>query len=224
MNLYPVTILESFYENPDAVRKFALSQKYQFRHQLPEVKYVFPGSRTKDLSVINKSLFENVSKKIFSLFHNSEHDYMRYSITSSFQSVSEVYGSGVIHTDHNTLFAAVLYLTPDAPLDAGTSLYKPNSRFDEEKYQWYLRENDKRFIEGKQVMDTTYHEMFDEIVRINNVYNTLIMYEGRHYHAANQFFGKTLKDSRLAQVFFVTKIDAQKYSSFPVWRAQQIKV
>ena len=73
-------------------------------------------------------------------------------------------------------------------------------------------------------MDTSYHSMFDEIVRINNVYNTLILYEGRHFHAANQFFGKTLKDSRLAQVFFVSNIDAQKYSSFPVWRSQQVKI
>lgn len=224
MNLYPVTIVENFYENPDAVRTFALNQKYQFRHQMKDAKYVFPGCRSKDLSSINKPLFENVSKKIISLFHNAENDYMRWAIATSFQSVSEEYGQGVIHTDTNTVFAAVLYLTPDAPLNSGTSLFKPNSSFDEEKYNWCLKENDKRFEQGQLVMDTTYHSMFDEVVRINNVYNTLILYEGRHYHAANQFFGKTLKDSRLAQVFFVIQIDAQKYSSFPIQRAQAIKV
>lgn len=224
MNLYPVTVVENFYENPDAVRTFALSQKYQFRHQITGAKYVFPGCRTKDLSIINKPMFQKVSEKIISLFHNAEHDYMQWEITTSFQSVSSEYGQGIIHTDHNTVFAAVLYLTPDAPLDSGTSLFKPNAKFDEEKYEWCLKENDKRFDEGKIIMDTSYHDMFDEIVRVNNVYNTLILYEGRHYHAANQFFGNTLKDSRLAQVFFVSKIDAQKYSSFPVWRSQQVKV
>jgi hypothetical protein len=224
MNLYPVTILENFYENPDAIRTFALSQKFQYRHQLKGAEYVFPGCRTKDLSIINKSLFESVSKKINALFHNAEHDHMRWSITTNFQSVSAEYDKGVIHTDHNTVFAAVLYLTPDAPLDSGTSLFKPNKNFDADKYEWYLKENDKRFDQGEIIMDTSYHNMFDEIVRVNNVYNTLILYEGRHYHAANQFFGKTLKDSRLAQVFFVSKIDAKKYSSFPVWRSQQIKV
>ncbi|WP_047534909.1 DUF6445 family protein [Methylotenera sp. N17] len=224
MNLYPVTIVENFYNNPDSVRTFALNQKYQFRHQIKNANYVFPGCRTKDISLINKPLFESVSKKIISLFHNVEHDYMRWSITTSFQSVSEDYGRGVIHTDHNTVFAAVLYLAPNAPLQSGTSLFKPNANFDEEKYQWCLKENDKRFDEGKLVMDTSYHSMFDEIVRVNNVYNTLILYEGRHYHAANEFFGKTLKDSRLAQVFFVSKIDAQKYSSFPLKRAQAIQI
>jgi hypothetical protein len=224
MNLYPITIVENFYENPDVVRTFALNQKYKFRSQMKDTPYVFPGCRSKDLSSINKPLFEQVSKKIISLFHNEENDYMQWAIATSFQSVSAEYGKGVVHTDQNTVFAAVLYLTPDAPLDSGTSLFKPNAKFDEEKYQRCLKENDKRFDEGKIIMDTSYHTMFDEIVRVNNIYNTLILYEGRHYHAANQFFGKTLKDSRLAQVFFVTKIDAQRYSSFPVWRSQQVKV
>lgn len=224
MNLYPVTVLENFYDDPDDIRRFALSQKYQFRHQLTNVNYVFPGCRTKDISVINKPLYEKVSNKIISLFHNSENDLMRWEITSSFQSVSADYGSGVIHVDHDSIFAAVLYLSPDAPLESGTSLFKPNKSFDEEKYEWSLRENDKRFNAGQLVMDTSYHAMFDEIVRINNVYNTLVLYEGRHFHAANQFFGETLKDARLTQVFFVKKIDAQKYSSFPVWRSQQVKI
>lgn len=224
MSLYPITVIENFLENPDSVRTFALSQKYQYRHQLKDAQYVFPGGRTKEISLINKPYYENISRKIISLFHNEENDKMRWLISTNFQSVAEEYGRGVIHTDSNTVFAAVLYLSPDAPLNAGTSLFRPNQSFDEEKYQWFLKENDKRFAEGKIVMDTSYHNMFDEIVRINNVYNTLILYEGRHYHAANDFFGKTLKDARLAQVFFVSKIDAQKYSSFPVWRAQQVKV
>ncbi len=224
MNLYPVTILENFYEDPDAIRTFALSQRYQFRHELKDVPYVFPGCRTKDLSVINKPMFEKVSKKIISLFHNTENDYMQWGISTNFQSVSEEYGHGVIHVDYDAVFAAVLYLSPNAPLDAGTSIFKPNKSFDKEKYEAALDDGVKRFKAGNPKMDTSYHAMFDEVLRINNVYNTLILYEGRHYHAANKFFGKTLKDSRLAQVFFVSKIDAQKYSSFPVWRSQQVKI
>lgn len=165
-----------------------------------------------------------MSTKIISLFHNSEYEHMCWAISITFQSVSEDYGHGVIHADGNPVFAAVLYLSPDAPLDSGTSLFRPNKSLDQAAYEKALKVNDKRFAEGTVKMDTSYHSMFDEIVRINNVYNTLILYEGRHFHAANQFFGKTLKDSRLAQVFFVSNIDAQKYSSFPVWRSQQVKI
>lgn len=223
MNLYPITVLDNFYDDPDEIRKFALSQKYQFRHELKDdLPFVFPGSRTKDLSVINKPLFEKVARKISALFHNLENDHFRWSITTNFQSVSEDYGQGIIHYD-NAIFAAVLYLSPDAPLESGTSLYEPNKSFDQEKYDAAHLENHKNFLRGVVKMNTSYHSMFDEIVRVNNIYNTLILYEGHHFHAANAFFGQGLKDSRLTQVFFVNKIDAQKHSSFPVWRSQQIK-
>lgn len=149
---------------------------------------------------------------------------MRWAVSTNFQSVTDEYGSGVIHTDQNTIFAAVLYLTPDAPLASGTSLYKKNKQFDEAKYKRALADNDMKFKGGEIVMDTSYHAMFDEIVRVNNVYNTLILYEGRHFHAANKFFGKGLKDSRLAQVFFINKIDAQKHSVFPVKRIEAVKL
>ena len=224
MNLYPVTIIENFYENPDVIRKFALAQQYTYCKEVPNIEYVYPGCRTKDLSYLDTLLFEKICKKIVSVFHNAEHDQMRWLITTSFQSVSAEYNQGVIHTDNNTVFAGVLYLTPDAPLNGGTSLFKPNKSFDDAKYQQALVDNDVRFKAGEIAMDTGYHSMFDEIVRVNNMYNTLIIYEGRHYHAANNFFGKTLNDSRLAQVFFVSKIDAQKQSVFPVSRVNAIKV
>ena len=224
MNLYPVTIIENFYENPDAIRQFALAQEYTFCHDRLNMEYVYPGSRTKDLFDLDSKLHEKICKKLVSVYHNAEYDLMRWAISTSFQSVSAEYNQGVIHTDHNTVFAAVLYLTPDAPLNGGTSLFKKNKTFDEKKYQQALDDNDARFKAGEIAMDTSYHSMFDEIVRVNNVYNTLIIYEGRHYHAANQFFGKTLKDARLAQVFFVNKIDAQKQSVFPISRVNAIKV
>ena len=224
MNLYPVTVIENFYENPDAIRKFALAQKFTYCKEVPNIEYVYPGCRTKDLSNLDKALYDNICTKLVSVFHNAENDHMRWLITTSFQSVSAEYAQGVIHTDHNTVFAAVLYLTPDAPLNSGTSLFKKNKTFDEKKYQQALDDNDARFKSGEIAMDTSYHSMFDEIVRVNNVYNTLIIYEGRHYHAANQFFGKTMQDARLAQVFFVSKIDAQKQSVFPISRVNAIKV
>ena len=224
MSLYPATVIENFYENPDAIRKFALAQKYTYCKEVPNIEYVYPGGRTQDLSLLNKALFDKICTKLVSVFHNTQHDTMRWLITTSFQSVGAEYSQGVIHTDHNTIFAGVLYLTPDAPLDSGTSLFRKNKTFDEAKYQLALNENDARFKSGEIAMDTGYHSMFDEIVRVNNVYNTLIIYEGRHFHAANRFFGKTLKDSRLAQVFFVSKIDAQKQSVFPISRVNAVKI
>jgi len=224
MNLYPVTVVDNFYENPDAIRKFALAQQYKFRHEETGINYVYPGCRTKDLYDLDKALQEKVLKKLISVFHIHEHDHMRWAISSSFQSVSEIYKQGIIHTDNNTIFAGVLYLTPNAPLNAGTSLYRTNNSFSQEKYKQACDQNDARFIAGEIIMNTDFHSMFDEVVRINNVYNTLILFEGDIFHAANNFFGTTLEDSRLAQVFFVSKIDANKANSFPLNRIKAIKV
>jgi hypothetical protein len=202
MNLYPVTIINDFYDNPDAIRQFALAQKYTFRHEEEGLDYVYPGCRTQDLHALDASLQAMVLKKLVSVFHIPEHDLMRWAISSSFQSVSEIYKEGVIHTDTNTIFAGVLYLTPNAPLDSGTSLYRKNASFSEAKYKQACDQNDERFKSGEIVMDTSFHSMFDEVVRVNNVYNTLILFEGDMFHAANQFFGQNIEDSRLAQVFF----------------------
>ncbi len=224
MNLYPVTIVDNFYDNPDAIRKFALAQKYKFRHEETDIDYVYPGCRTKDLHELDRDLQAKVLKKLISVFHIPEHDQMRWAISSSFQSVGAAYGQGVIHTDSNTIFAGVLYLSPNAPLDAGTSLYRKNKSFDQAKYKKAYELNDERFKAGELVMDITYHSMFDEVIRVNNVYNTLILFEGDIFHAANNFFGTTLKDSRLAQVFFINKIDANKANSFPLNRTKEINI
>jgi len=224
MNLYPVTIVENFYENPDAIRKFALAQEFKTCHKQDKPSYGWPGSRTEELFELDKLLFEKVCKKLVSIFHNTEHDYMRWAITTSFQSTTADYGQGVMHTDTSTVFAGIIYLTPDAPLNGGTSLFRKNATFDEKKYQSALDLNDEIYKSGGKIAPTDYHSMFDEIVRVNNVYNTLILFEGHNYHTANQFFGTDLKNSRLTQTFFIKKIDAQKQSVFPLSRVHSIKI
>jgi hypothetical protein len=224
MNLYPVTIIENFYDDPDAIREFALKQEYTYCDGRGDIEYVYPGGRSKDIFDLDAALQKKICNKMISVFHNSEHDVMQWAISTNFQSVTEEYKEGVIHTDQNTIFAGVLYLSPDAPLNSGTSLYRTGPNFDKKAYKAALADNDKSFRAGNHVIDTGHHAMFEEIVRVNNVYNTLILYEGRHFHSANDFYGKTVADSRLTQVFFVNKIDAKTHSVFPVKRVEAIKL
>jgi hypothetical protein len=220
MNLYPVTVINDFYDNPDEIRKYALAQKYTYCHEIKDIDYVFPGSRTKDLKELSRSLYEKICKRLISAFHIPEHDVMRWQISTSFQIVEAEYGSGLIHQDQNTVFAGVLYLTPNAPLDSGTSLFRKNAKFDQAIYEKLIRENDEHF-KNKEPIDFTYHQMFDEVIRVNNVYNTLILFEGDIHHCANNFFGDTKHDARLAQVFFINRVDANKESSFPLRRMKR---
>jgi hypothetical protein len=223
MNFYPITVVNDFYEDPDAIRQFALAQKYTYCHEINNISYVFPGSRTKDLFDLDPVLYERICKKLLSVFHIQEHDLMRLVISTSFQIVGKEYGLGLIHQDQNTIFAGVLYLTPDAPLDSGTSLFRKNKTYNEAEYKKGIAHNDQRF-KDKQPINFDYHKMFDEAVRVNNVYNTLILFEGDIHHCANKFFGTSKDNSRLAQVFFINKIDANKQSSFPIRRLKTHKL
>ena len=221
MNYYPITVVDNFYENPDEIRKFALSQQYEYCHEIKDIDYTFPGSRTKDLSIIHPELYQKVCHKLTSLFHNFEHDVLRWKITTCFQSVTKDFGRGVIHHDANTVFAAVLYLSPEPQENSGTTLYKEGKSFDQSKYEAALKANDERFKKNQSV-DTGYHRMFNQIVTVQNIYNTLICYEGHHHHSANEFFGDTLKNSRLAQVFFCQRVDSTQASAFPLLRSKKI--
>ena len=224
MDLYPsVTIIDNFYENPDEIRQFALQQKFTYCHELNNIDYVFPGCRTKDLFEIDATLYEKVCKKLVSVFHNTKQDAMRWAISTSFQVVEAKFERGVLHQDSNTIFAGVIYLTPNAPLNAGTSLFKPNSSFNEESYQAALKQSEINF-KTNQPVSTDFHSMFNETVRVNNVYNTLILFNAQTYHAANEFFGDSLATGRLAQVFFINKIDAKSYDIFPLQRTKSIAI
>ncbi len=223
MNYYPITVVNNFYENPDEVRKFALSQQFEYCHQIKDISYTFPGSRTKDLSMIHPDLFQKVCHKLTSIFHNFEHDVLRWQITTCFQSVTKNFERGVIHHDNDTVFAAVLYLSKEPLKRSGTTLYKTGKFFDQKKYETALNSNDERFKKNQPV-DTNYHYMFDEIVSVENTYNTLIVYEGHHHHSANEFFGDTLENSRLTQVFFCRRVDGTKESAFPLLRSKKVSI
>ena len=221
MNHYPITIVQDFYEDPMSIRQFALKQEFKHCFEIENYPFVFPGTRTKDLSELDSQSFAKICEKLTSIFHNFEYDRMRWQITSSFQSVTEEYGHGIIHQDSNTVLAGVLFLTPNAPLNSGTSIFKEGQTFNREKYLEVLKENDRRFKANEPIL-SDYKSMFDEIITVNNLFNSLIIYEAHHHHAANHFFGRTLEDSRLTQVFFIGRVDAEKETAFPLLRSKKI--
>ena len=117
----------------------------------------------------------------------------------------------------------MLYLTPDAPLNSGTSLCKPNKNFVEKKYLQELDENSSKFRAGEISMDTRYHSMFDEIVRVNNVYNTLILYEGQHYHAAKRFSARHWLTQGYRRTFLLIKLMRKSIVFFHLAGPKQLR-
>jgi hypothetical protein len=171
------------------VREFALKQEFKVRGN-------YPGQRTEQF------LTDNTKQKLREILYPfaGEITWWGGDYTGSFQYTTSSDRSW-IHADSTTDWAAVCYLTPDAPLSAGTGLFRHKetgwSNFD------YKRENDSEYMKGAppghDMQDYTKWEMVD---RVGNVFNRLIMYRADNYHVSLDYFGKDMYDGRLFQVFF----------------------
>ena len=182
-------IVDDFYNNVDEVRKFALSQPF-------DVKGNYPGVRTGCL--INDSTRENIQKivephggKITDWLESDEY-------TGSFQ-ITTAKERSWVHSDNvnknyvieENRWGGVLYLTPDAPLEAGTSFYR--SKLNNSIYN---HNNDEL---NQYSQDMTKWEVASEV---KNIYNRLILFRGDQWHSSTTYFGQDHETGRLTQVFF----------------------
>lgn len=106
------------------------------------------------------------------------------------------------HTDSRALcrYAAVLYLTPGAPDDCGTSFYRqrlPNG-------QWGGNTVTKPHDNLVEALGTRFVPpgSFVEDVRVPNRFNRLLVYSAAMIHSATAYCGSVLADQRMTAVFF----------------------
>ena len=183
-------IIDDFYSDVDEVREFALQQDFSVRGN-------YPGPRTK--SFLNESVKETIENVVKPFYGNvtfwGDGEY-----TGAYQFTTSRDRSW-IHADQTTKWAAVCYLTPNAPLSAGTGLFKHKAtgltmapRNADGSY------DDELLAEVyKDAQDMTKWELVDNVA---NVYNRLILYRGDHFHMSMDYFGQDVNDGRLFQTFF----------------------
>lgn len=183
-------VVDDFYANPMDVRNFALNQKF-------DVTGNFPGFRTNPL--LNDTIKEAIQYVIYP-FSGNIVDWFEDSHTGAFQYTTEEHHSW-IHSDGGVQWAGVLYLTPNAPLSAGTGFY----RHKKTKIDRFLHltesptEKDLTNPYLTDYKDITKWELTDVV---SNKFNRLILYDATLFHKSMDYFGKNLYDGRLFQVFF----------------------
>jgi len=101
----------------------------------------------------------------------------------------------VYHSDIQT-HAAALYLTPDAPVSAGTAFWQ--SLATSARRQPLDLATAAKTYDGK-LLDPTAWELVD---RVGNVFNRLVLWDGKLIHSAACYFGDNLDNGRLTQLFF----------------------
>jgi hypothetical protein len=106
-------IYEDFYENVDEVREYALGLDYKISGNYPGVRTTAEDSKQSDY--LKSFIEENILHKSITGWDNTSYN-TAYQFTTK---ESKTW----IHHDATT-WAGILYLTPDAPIESGTSLYR----------------------------------------------------------------------------------------------------
>jgi hypothetical protein len=232
--LIPITVVDNFFETPSLIRKLALNLEYS------KANGVYPGVRTQFIHQIDPAFARFFNQKVFSLFYDFDVHRVNLKVEGMFQLISEEYEEGWVHNDLNPAstipetdwdIAGVVYLTPNAPLNSGTSIYKINHDKMVSREQVEINGHWKRRFYHKDLLESEldeyrkrrdeYNNSFYETITVNNIYNRLVLYNAAEYHRGNKFFGSTLDDSRLTLVFFA-KVQPVNWVKNPIERTKSV--
>tara|TARA_B100000131_G_scaffold42392_1_gene38155 strand:- start:39 stop:704 length:666 start_codon:yes stop_codon:yes gene_type:complete len=189
---YPVTIVDDFFLDPNAIRDFALSLDY------PMVGSHYPGKRSNFLHEVDFKFFNYFGNKIFSLFGTPP---LQWGMNVNFQKI-EPYAEdkwdrknrGWIHKDNQStkniegsIFGGIVYLNPNPDPDTGTSIYKTKRGFTFSSQ--YEMGQKMKLYGGEELDDNEYNKVYDETneqfvetIKVDNVYNRLLLFSGNTYH------------------------------------------
>jgi len=209
--MFPITIVDNFLEDPDAIVR--LSEQMEFK---ATTDGKWPGARTDQLWEHNHRLFNSIGIKIHSLFYEGIVD--NWSMTMHFQKISPFDGDkwnkknrGWIHKDLSS-FGGIIYLSKDPDADSGTSIYKCKNGY-QHQYPDELQVKEDLYTGKSTLSQDEYDKVFDavndqfvETVTVENVYNRLLLFGGQTYHGVKtfgtkprltlNFFGYGVKDDR----------------------------
>lgn len=180
-------IVDNFYEDPDQVRQFALSQEFVeggfgrgFIGRRTEQQFLFPGLKEK---------FEEIMGMKITAWEE-------HGMNGRFQNCHS--GEPLVYHCDSQKWGGMLYLSPNAPYQCGTTLYAHKQTRARTYYDngWDAAWTD---VPGECHLDGTHFEPVDVL---GNVYNRLVIFDASAIHSASEYYGTVMENSRLWQMFF----------------------
>lgn len=207
---FPAFCIDNFYNNPDAIREYALS--LEFNNIGP-----CQGRRTAPLHEINPEFSDAFAKQLLSVFYDIDRNDVKWMIRSHFhlhritdnstfacntpdtkfvahkyRDFAPTYEAEVptaVHLDDKSFFSGVVYLNPIAEPHAGSAIYNVVENTNKIRYG-------NGDIEKETVMESA---------NFRQVYNRLVVFDGKSYHGRT---GDNTQSERLTHVFFAHHVDA----------------
>ena len=196
-------VINNFLPYPNVVRSWALSKEFvdakEFSKRIGS-NTTWPGLRSQHVMELDSAYANIILSRISDIAKNNflDNPYANISIRSFFQICREEDGDSWIHQDNDVDVAGILYLSPDASISSGTTLYKCN-----DVNAWTSLDVNQMMKINRIEKKELYNNLFSPVDIIGNIYNRLVMYKGDIFHKSNDYFGSTKEDSRLTQVFFL---------------------
>ena len=210
---FPTICVDNFFDDPQAIRDLAFSLDFS------ESGKAYPGKRTKPLHEVAPEYFTYFCRRLMGVFYDfKKFDNVSWNISTAFQLTAPhknnecVIDKGWVHRDTNTIFAGVIYLTPGASLDTGTSIFNPKIvgqleiNTDKKEKLFTTNVADQ---EIKQALEEN-NNKFVKTMEFKNVYNRMIAFGGEKFHGVDSFTNDNT-EQRLTQAFFVNSVVADWY-------------
>lgn len=181
MNINTI-VIDDFLDKPDIVRNSVLQIDIS-----RTCNGMYPGARS---DRADADYTNYVQQKIETILNKSilgwEQDSLQFQLCLENEKTW-------LHCDE-TDWAGILYLTPDAPVAAGTGIF---------------RHKDTKIFTGPAAdINVKDEAQWELITTIGNVYNRLVLYNGKMFHRSLiSGFGNSKETGRLTQIFFFNTCD-----------------
>ena len=187
-----LVILDDFYQDAAEVREMALSMDFGVRGNYPGQRTIPMGTDSAK-STIQRAIYNFAGEITY--WPTDEESY-----NGAFQYTTSRDRSW-IHADQTTTWAAVCYLTPNAPLIGGTGLFRHKRTGLSAAPRLQDGSLDQALLNEvyKDSQDMTKWELADFV---GNKFNRLVIYRGDLFHTSMDYFGQDINDGRLFQTFF----------------------
>ena len=173
-------VVDNFYDNPNEVREFALSVPFDedlrwYKGLRSLQPYRPDGIREAFERIIGEKIqdFDSGYNGVFQITRASD---------------PQVY-----HYDTQR-WAAMIYLTPNAPIESGTRLHRSRRNF--------TRHRDQPGADDAFQGNFYDSTAFDNCDVAGNIYNRLVIMDAGSFHSAGPYFGDCPENGRLTHLFF----------------------
>ena len=197
-----VILVDNFYRNPDEVRAVALQQDFVSDNRF------YKGKRTAE-----RFLWPFLKEEFERLLGRQIVDWLNQPANGCFQ-ITGFNDPLVYHSDAQS-YAAAIYLTPQAPISAGTSFWRDR--------KWHARrptnhpmefdrypDDETRTLANNEIY-TDYNilhpDNWELVDKVGPVYNRLAIWDAQMIHSASTYEGlvsDVADKARLVQLFFFT--------------------